>query len=530
VLCFVDLFSAYVLLAAKSVLDPHSALVPSYAPTNLAKGALSIVLFVLMLGIAIAFYLRKHERAFELVTVLLVLSLFYWLYFHSSSQGTYQFVDYRQGSYYDELARELRSGALGVTIEGNRAIADWSFYKGVNYLYFAPFPAIFQILIASIFGISTTFDELTLVLSITNLAALFILMRDIAKYFRLNGNRTLWLRMIFFLVYGFGPLYFLASRYFAYETAIIFGSTFLILSTIVFLRYYNMSRRFATEVTLLAISSLLLSISFLSRYNLALCFIPLAILVLLKETNSRKNHRNWISKALVLLLVFALPMMTIGFASASYNNARFGSPFEFGVTYQHLGSPDEAERLAQNQSTSVLYLPRNLYHLFLLVPKLSFTRPYVEYIAPAWLVGKFPRLANAEWPGSIFFTSPLLLFLFASVMYFRKSSYHGTLVALILLAFSSAVYPLFYMGYSRRYLQDFYPFLTLLAFLGFSYFWTASRRRLRSLRLPIIIILTSALIWSFFASEAIVIQFGFQSDLARALRIYNDPSTFVYLM
>lgn len=240
VLCFLNLFSVYVLFTSKSVLAGGGYFVP---PGNFANGVLSIVLFVVMLGIAILICQSRHEGAFETLTILLALSFFYWLYFHSSSQGTYQFLDYRQGAYYDELAKELRSGTLGITNNGQPMGADWSFYGGVNYLYFPPFPSILQKAINLIFGITVSFHELTLVFSILNLALFYVLLRDLSSYFDLGLVRNLWIRLTFLLAYGFGWLYMLASRYFVYETGIIFGSTFLLSSTVMFLRYYNAKPR-----------------------------------------------------------------------------------------------------------------------------------------------------------------------------------------------------------------------------------------------------------------------------------------------
>jgi hypothetical protein len=521
-LCFLNLFSVYVLLTSKTVLE-------GYTPRGLYNGALSIALFVCVLGLAIILYLRKRGEAFEFLAVLLVLTIFFWVYFHASSQGTYQFLDYRQGSYYDEITAELASGVLGVTNNGHPFGADWSFYNGVNYLYFPPFPSILQIFIRGVFSVWTTFDELTLVFSILNLASFYLLMREVDTHLHVSGGRT-WIRLLFLLVYGLGPLYFMASRYFVYETSIIFGSTFLSLSTWTFLRYfYKAKANIAEKTGSLVFTSLLFSFAFLSRYNLALCIIPMIFLVLWKELRSIGSFDRKLVPVLGLLFVFLLPILTAGLASAGYNMTRFGSPLEFGQTYQHTGNPEDTERLINHQSISIEYFMRNLYQVTLLIPRISSSQPYLNYSAPSWLVGEFPKLTTLEWSGSIFFASPLLLFVFAALPCFRKSEFRGTTVLLVLLAFTSAVVSLSFQGYARRYLQDFYPFITLLAFLGFTRSWNFLVKLKPNVRIPVGALLVAVTVWTALVAFDLVVQFAFRSDLSRALRAYNEPSTFVYL-
>jgi len=465
------------------------------------------------------------------------MTFFYWLYFHSSSQGTYQFLDYRQGAYYDEISSELRSGIVGVTENAQYGQptmqVDWSFYRGAYYLYYPPFPAIFQLVITLILGLSSSFDELTLVCSIVNLAVFYALLWDMSTYFKLNLEKTQWIRILFFLVYAFGWLFMLSSRYFVYETAIIFGSTLLLLSTEMFLRYYNIKPTASLEsrAILLLDSAFFLSLAVLSRSNLALCFFPMLGLIAWKEIRLRSREGAW--KALIQLLLFATPMVTVGFANAYYNMIRFGDPFEFGLSYSHPGRILDYQRVVSHQLVSIRYFPQNLYHLVLLMPQVSLSSnaPFVTilYYAPSWLVGDYPKLAALEWPGSIVFSSPLLILsLLPFFVYRGRTSEQKNLLALLLLAGASAAYTLFWFGYSRRYVQDFYPFLLLLAFLGVYNISEAAKEHPKY-RFALKVILLTALIWTAFVSFDFVLQWPFQYDLYRAVRIYNDPSAFVFL-
>ena len=70
--------------------------------------------------------------------------------------------------------------------------------------------------------------------------------------------------------------------------------------------------------------------------------------------------------------VFFVPLIAGGIAIMWYNNARFGSPFDFGATYQLTVS---------NVNANVLYLgglPPMLYHYFFLVPRPKGAFPFIE--------------------------------------------------------------------------------------------------------------------------------------------------------
>jgi hypothetical protein len=222
-----------------------------------------------------------------------------------------------------------------------------------------------------------------------------------------------------------------------------------------------------------------------------------------------------------------------------YNAARFGNPLEFGLKYQHLGLLNEAQRLRDGTYFSAVYVLRNIYSVTLLAPSVSFEAPFVHYDKPewlmAWLVGDYPKLTNINYCSSVLFSSPLLLFAVSGIAYvrkWRKISSRSRLVlgAIVLALVSCAAFPLFLMGYSRRYLQDYYPFIVLLSYLGFLTFWRSwgcksSPRQKSILGLTLIM----GLAWTLVMAFDLNVQVAFLSDFSRALRIYNSEETFLPL-
>jgi len=440
--------------------------------------ALLSLAFFSSLFVTVAFlYVKKTWCFSECLTLLSFLSVIYWFYLFINSHGSFQFYDNLNN--YRTLAWLFENRSLGLALPDGGRLHDFAFYKGINYVYFGPFPAVLWLMLEYAFHIRTTFAELTLLFSVVNLLGFYALVRDVAGYLKYDLKKTMWMRFFFLLLYAIGPLYYLASRYAIYETAVIFGSTFSIVSSILFLRYYNSRSSVCVKSYLLAGSALSLAFSFFSRANTVLIFIPFFLFLLSKDVlrsklDEIKFYRGWF-----LLSIFTIPVLCAGLLYAYYNIVRFGSPFEFGVNYCVPALPWEVVRQQAHQLTSVSYFFRHVYHLVFFIPPMGLEHPFVYYFKyPDWLVGQdFPKLSSVEWGASIFFSSPLLLFSFLSIAQLRGRESRANITILIMLTVFSALYGLFWVGYSPRYLQDFYPYLSALSLFGA--IWT--RHKLRSI-------------------------------------------------
>ena len=321
------------------------------------EASASIILFLVGCAVAAALYLRRPERLLELILVCCTLSAFYWLYFHSVSQGTYRLMDYNQGIYYRALAEAFARGHLGVANPPGGG-SDWALYKGTYYLYFGPVPALSWAVFAclgKLASLEATFTELTLLCAIANLLAFYLLITRLSAHFELA--QRLWIRMIFLIVYGLGPLYFMAARFLVYETAIVFGSTFLILSSISLIEYVNLKGNHARyRSSLLLSSAICLSLAFWSRVNLLLVIIPMAAVLLLHEYRRADDTLGMairLSRLARTLRPFLIPLMLAILILGCYNAARFDNPLDFGTAHVLVGLPQDAQRLQNGEEFSI---------------------------------------------------------------------------------------------------------------------------------------------------------------------------------
>lgn len=464
----------------------------------------------------------------EVCIVMLIIAIFAFLYIHSNTQGTYQFKDYRQGVYYKELALQFEKGSLGLPsfIGG-----DWSEYKETYYLYFGALPPVLWLLLKNVFHITISFSAMTWAFSILNLSVFYILLLQLTKILNWRFQSTHGIRILALIVYGFGPLYFNARRYFIYETAIIIGSTFALIAAYFFLRYvFFRKEELVSKVILLFSSTLFLSLAFLSRFNLLFLIVPILGYVIFSEWKlSKKNVEQKLMYCYTLVSLALIPLVIAIGISSLYNTARFDNPFEFGINYSIAGNDRATERLKSGKTSSFSYLALNTIQVIAFLPDPAKTPPYIWYTKPAWLVGDYPKLVDTEEMSSIFFSSPLLLSIGYLIFTIRKQNrrlqLYTTVLACIFL--SIFIYSASFTAYSRRYIQDYYAFVVLIAAIGWYTIWT---QRIFSLKvLPVIstVVITMFLLtWTIALAVNLNCQYAFYSNFSRCLNLYNPPDTF----
>ncbi len=470
----------------------------------------------------------------ELILVIILVFLFTLIYAHDMTEGTFRFEDYNQGTYYKQLAIAFEKGQYGIPSDSPGA--DWSFYNHTNYLYFGPLPASTWLIIKNIFHIEVTFQFLSLFLSSANLLLFYFLLQQTAGFLKLNKNKTEFklIKLIFLVIYALGSLYFLSSRNLVYETAIIFGSTLLLLSLVIFLKVYERDKINAVKKNLfLLLAGLFLTLSFFSRANLILSVFPYLLFIIYSEYKSLKQkissaliYKTWFSISILIL-----PILIGCLIFMHYNMARFDNPFEFGTQYVNPSIMELKTRILTNKTSSINYLLLNIVQLTAFFPRTSLTNPYVFYDAPEWLVGAYPKLVDVEFTSSVFFSSPLLLFIFYIPVYITKNKLKGKrlefVVFIFLVMILVSIYGLSLMGYARRYYQDFYFALCILAFIGFTYFWKYYASKTTPLIKAFIIIFVCILIlWTSLLAINLNCQNGFHNDLSRCFSLYNKERTF----
>jgi hypothetical protein len=167
------------------------------------------------------------------------------------------------------------------------------------------------------------------------------------------------------------------------------------------------------------------------------------------------------------LAVFSLPVLAAGGLHMVNNQARFGSPFDFGREYkpESIANPDV-------KPFNFACAPENIAHYFLAPPRFSSDFPYVAH--EGWPGATCAERAEAS--SSILLAGPFLLLGVFAWPLFRRGGPHplelrfavwfaaasGGMMLAIMMAFVAA---------SRRYTQDFLPLLMTLVFLGFALLW-----------------------------------------------------------
>lgn len=476
-------------------------------------------------------FIQKISKVFrwELGLVAVLTVFFGWLYWHDSTQGTYLLNDYRQGTYYQALALQFEKGLLG---SKDLIGGDWLSYHGWYYLYFGPLPALLWLALKHL-GINTTFTALTLLFSVINLLCVYSLLSFLAVDLKLNRNRALLFKLLAFVLYALGPLYFISARYFIYETAIVMGSTFLLLAVIVFYRYARgQFKTLPTQGAAVFVTGLLFACVLLTRINLILALFPILAIVVWREwTDEKQDTIGRFLRAQFFIVMLLLPVFIASWGMTLYNTARFGNALEFGIKYSIIGSDhsEVADRVRANKMTGGSYLWRNTVQLAILRPFWTKQNYHISYYnRPSWLIGAYPRLVDDEFMTSLFFSSPLLLLAIYCVFAWKK--HKETRFHLLFLS-SLAVAAFFYgglsMAYARRYIQDYYAFLIALFFLGSYYFWQDTVQKWNyTLRLAVILILIFGTITAGAIAVNLNCQVAFTMDFNRCLQLKNRPSSF----
>lgn len=396
----------------------------------------------------------------KLVYLIPLLLFFAFIYKFFLTQGTWNFFEYFQGEYYNWLAKGFLEHSLGVAHAINLrfplGFGDSVFFEGKNYLYFGPFPAAIHAILVVVNGKIFYGSELTFLASVVNLVVFWLILVKLSKIYFKKVN--LFLAIPIFISYASGPLLFNIGRGFIYEEAIAISST-LVLMAFLFLLHFltdpNSNKKF------IILSSTFFGLAFLTRINVIMYF-PLLFLLLFLGLKQRKIIPKHI-------IVFLIPLSLLLFVQMSYNFARFHNPLETGVRYQVFGTDYETKRVKEFPFLSLNYIEPNIQNYFFAPIYLNPSGKLINSIAPN-TIGNFPKLVNVDNTGSIFLLSPILfsIILLPILLFFKKNSAITRLCLIITIGtvFFTTFGILIFSGNSIRYIQDFLPFLIILAFFS----------------------------------------------------------------
>jgi hypothetical protein len=340
--------------------------------------------------------------------------------------------------------------AQNSSIVHRAAIHDFALYHGHLFLTWGPAPVVVLLVPMHLLGLEPSASVLVAFFSIVGigfaLATLRVLLRQI-------GNATLWMCVLaaFALVFC-SVVPFVLRRPAVYEAAIAGGYCFAMAG--IWLAISAVAERRAS-LARLALMSLCFGLATGSRPTLgfaALVLVP--VYISLRSTRPRRG----------LLIALIVPVGGCVLLLMAYNQARFGSPLEYGHQYvlasddEHTAHWSELSNILPGAWLYVVSPPRPLA----LFPFIGLGPPPVTYPAglPAGYVGGEPTAGLLPM-------TPILVFLVALPwIWRRRPALLGPLApALLALAGAGVICVLFlvyeFYGTTERYGAD---FTTLLLF------------------------------------------------------------------
>ncbi|MEW6268525.1 MAG: hypothetical protein AB1689_04415 [Thermodesulfobacteriota bacterium] len=381
---------------------------------------------------------RPLERGTRLDALLLgVLALaVYWL----SNDGQFMFFNYHL-----HLAVSLLNGRLYIANPPSW-LTEFAFADGKPYVYFDPFPAIFLLPLAALWGLAVNLARVSIVVGAFNVG-LTRLMLGALGVERRTAN---WCTALF----GFGTVHYYAAWY---------GNTWMLahLLAVGALTLAWLEARGAANPYLLGLFSALAATS---RSPAALG-TPVFLLLAL-------HRRPRVGTA----LAFAVPLVATAVLLGLYNFARFGDWLNNGylLANQALLNP-------QYGSFSWRYIGKNVYQYFLRVPEPSSSWPY---------------LVLTDHGLSLIATTPAVLLLFRRGWSRRVAD--AALLGRLALAACALIFGLYlcyfwdgWRQFGSRYTLDFTPFLIVALALR-----NDARPGLRGWPLPALVLLSIAInVW-----------------------------------
>lgn len=256
----------------------------------------------------------------------------YWL----SNDGQFMFFNYHL-----HLAVSFLEGRLFIANPPSW-LTEFAYADGKPYVYFDPFPAVFLLPLASLWGLEVNLARVSIVVGACNAG----LVRLVLGSLGVRRSTANWCALLF----AFGTVHFYASWY---------GNTWML------------AHLLAVAAMLLAwleilgaanpyLLGLFCAMAATSRSPAALG-VPIFFLLALRR-------RPGMGTA----VAFALPLLATGLLLGVYNFARFGDFLNNGylLANQALLNPAHG-------SFSWRYVARNVYQYFLRVPELSTSPPYL---------------------------------------------------------------------------------------------------------------------------------------------------------
>ena len=351
---------------------------------------------------------------------------------------------------------------------GPYRINDASLYKDRYYLYFGPVPAALLFLPLRVVGIDLTDRWSAPLLAFAGYAcAAALLLFLIARF--VPRTPTVW-RLIGIAALGLGNVVlFMLRRPDVYETSIAAGLFFLMAGTLLLVVGTLRER---PSLPMIGLGSLCMGLAAGSRANMALA-APLLVWSWWRALGPRQRRRR--GAVIRTTAAAAGPFVACLLGLALYNIVRFGSPTEFGVSYQ-LGGLNSREL----ELFSLDRVLPGFWFDFLQPPRFGLDFPFIT-LAPEY-PGTLPSQYGVELVAGILPVAPILLALAAMPLILRRAKDPRTREMLVLCGLMLGVVLallllpiLILQGATERHQVDFASVMIIVALLA--WLWWADRLR-----------------------------------------------------
>jgi hypothetical protein len=335
-------------------------------------------------------------------------------------------------------------------------VHDLSLYDGKLYAYWGPTPAIVLFGPARLLGVAFSQTLAVALFAFLGLVFSVLTLRTLLR--RFVPETPAWKFHAGIVLLGLSNVVpYTIRRPMQYEVAIAAGLCFALLAAWLLLSAVLMRER--PSLRRLALGSLALGLAVGARPSHAITTAGLLLLCawLLRRTPKGAPRRR-VAAALLA------PVGVIGVMLALYNQVRFGSFTEFGLSYQ-LAAVDVTAR----DAFSLSYLLPGLWYYLIAPARLLLVFPFVELPPPPDYPGHVPAVYDGVEPtGGLLALAPLVLVLFA-VPFLRgrhrlEADLRAVLLALVGIAMGLAVVAsIAFWGATMRYEVDFASFLLIAA-------------------------------------------------------------------
>ena len=412
--------------------------------------------------------LTRRDRL-VMAGVLLVLFAFF------GTWGQFDFSDTM--GYYDLFADGLAAGQLSLLITPEQAnLVDMIPYEGRYYFNWGPFPVIFHFaaravglrLSDRVASLAAGFFQALLLLEV------LVLLRR--RYFpEAPKGLLIWL----FFAFALGTTTVLTSfRGTVYNESIGFAALFTLGALWAYLRFQE-----KLAPGWLALAGALVGAAAFTRITTVLYAVPL-FLAAAAEFHYRKRQ---VPAAVAALAMLSVPVLAGGVANMINNDARFGSPFDFGRLYK----PETKN--PQIGAFRAAVIPENVGHYLFSLPTFTADFPYVAHEGNTVV-----NVTRAEAMSSLILGSPFFLLALGVIPLVRRpdAPVHLRIAALLALGGPVMMFAVMmtFAAASRRYGQDFTPWLMAAVFLGAAH-WIGAPNAWRKWRAPA---------WAAFALAAVI--------------------------